>query len=307
MHRFPHKRTFVTAFLAGLSVVTLTSCDAIKERFRAQPDLKWQQDSTIIAGQPTLLFRIIPNSDTAAWAVPIATIGAQGFHQLDLGRRGRRLLDLEYMHSGSPLIGVHQGRQTPGVSLIRGMWEPTPLDTSLNCTAAFARLTNRNIHLATNKPPAPLTYSGQLGAAELQAELNKIPLLIAPTVGIATSMLQRYERTVHQVESGSGPSPSIVVVYNDPEVVADSVPEMGERPRHFVVILDKGTFGYRPSFTFKSVGKERSPRLRFLDYMDVTGDGMAEIIFGYQWPQLVQILKFEAEAWRRLVVDTRNC
>ena len=72
-----------------------------------------------------------------------------------------------------------------------------------------------------------------------------------------------------------------------------------------VVVLDRGVYGFRPSYTFTTLGNRRAaPRIRFLDYLDVDGDGRAELFFGLRnpRPQLYTIvLRFENENWREIL------
>jgi len=122
--------------------------------------------------------------------------------------------------------------------------------------------------------------------------------------------LPRYQREVYVAETGNGPRPSIVVVYDDPEVVADSVRQMGARPRHLVVVLDKGVYGYKPTFTYSTLGNKLSPpRYRYLDHIDVDDDGKSELFFGLNIkgaPLYTIVLRYEAEAWRELLRNERQ-
>ena len=166
------------------------------------------------------------------------------------------------------------------------------------------------MQLATSVPPTPLKYPNELSAAELQEAIDLVPLLIAPTAGISTSQLQRYERRIFQVPSGSGPNPSIVLEFDDPEVPPDSVPSMGERPRHLIVVLDKGVYGYKPSWTYKSLGNRKDQvRLKFLDFVDTNGDGLVELFFGARveaLPRFTRVLKFETDVWRETLTYQGN-
>jgi hypothetical protein len=125
-------------------------------------------------------------------------------------------------------------------------------------------------------------------------------------------MLPRYRRELYVAETGNGPRPTIVVVYDDPEVVADSVRQIGARPRHLVVVLDKGVFGYKPTFIYTTLGNKRSPpRYRYLDHIDVDDDGTSELFFGLRStgaPLYTIVLRYEADAWReRLRNERRRC
>lgn len=292
---------------ACLLVPALSGCERIKASVRAGPDLQWVNDSAFLENKPGVVFRLMPVNDTLAQVVPVASMGAQGARTIRMGDRGWRAFDLTYLQSDVPLHAVRRGRTSGGIASHRGFWEPSPRDTAkAPCQALFptgyARISDRQLQLATSAPPTPLKHPNELSAGDLQEAIDIVPLLIAPTSGISTSQLQRYERRVFQVPSGSGPNPSIVLEFDDPEVPPDSVQPMGERPRHLIVVLDRGVYGYKPTWTYKSLGNRKDrPRLRFLDFLDVNGDGLVELFFGVRNPPEARglvMLKFETDVWR---------
>ena len=149
-----------------------------------------------------------------------------------------------------------------------------------------------------------------LSAGELQSALSLIPTLLAPAAGIAMSMLPRYKREIYVAETGNGSHPTIVAVYDDPEVVPDSILRMRARPRHMVIVMDKGVYGYRATFRYTTLGDKRSPpRYRYLDHIDVDGDGKSELFFGLMLkgaPLYTIVMRFEADAWRELLRNQRQ-
>jgi hypothetical protein len=168
--------------------------------------------------------------------------------------------------------------------------------------------------LTSGKRTAPRAVRA-LSSGELQTALQKVSTLIAPTSGVSGSMLARYTRDVHVVNSGASDWPSIVVIFDDPQPLADSITPIGQRPRHLIVILDKGMYGYRPTYTYSTVANRRAPpRYAFLDYLDVDDDGKAEIFLGWRNPptplaaMYTLVLHFENDAWReRLRYDGWQC
>ncbi len=292
------------------------ACDTterVKNALRAdQGDPVWQGDSTLLASHPEVLFRVTRDS-AGPRIVPLATMGPQGFRLLTLSDRGWRSFDLDYLSAGKSLTPYRGGRAQAPVTSTRGMWEGAPLDTIRGCSiilpGALAALPEGvNFFTSGNRPPLkPVT---PLSAGELQTAIDAIPTLIAPAAGISMSMLPRYQRDVYVAETGNGLRPTIVVVYDDPEVVADSVRQMGARPRHLVVVLDKGVYGYKPTFTYSTLGNKLSPpRYRYLDHIDVDDDGKSELFFGLKItgaPLYTIVLRYEAEAWRELLRNERQ-
>lgn len=287
--------------------------DRVRNALNADPgDPVWQGDSSLLATRPEVVFRVTRDS-AGPRIVPLATMGPQGFRLLTLSDRGWRSFDLDYLHAGKTLTPYRGGRALAPVTATRGMWEGAPLDTIRGCSiilpGALASIPD-GVELFTSVKRPPLKPVTPLSAGELQTAIDAIPTLIAPAAGISMSMLPRYRREVYVAETGNGPRPTIVVVYDDPEVVADSVRQMGARPRHLVVVLDKGVYGYKPTFTYSTLGNKLSPpRYRYLDHIDVDDDGKSELFFGLKVagaPLYTIVLRFEAEAWRELLRNERQ-
>lgn len=185
------------------------------------------------------------------------------------------------------------------------MWEGATVLDSLACPsplpAAMVAL-SPDIELLTSgtsaiKPPA----SSALGEGELQRVISTVNTLTAPTAGISLSQLSRYRRSVHVVSTGASTQPTIVISYDDSEELPDSATRITSRPHHYTVVLDKGVYGYKPSYTFTDVSISRiQPRRKFLGAMDTNGDGKAELFFGLQderYPLVTYVYRFEGDTW----------
>lgn len=291
-----------------VGLFAMTGCEKVKRAIRGDlgGDPQWQGDSTVLASKPPLLFRVT-RQDGKERVWPLATVGKQGFRGLGFSDRGWRAFDIAYFRQGSSLIAYQDGRAQATVKTTRGMWESgkPALDSIQGCTAmvpsAEAPLDN-DTWLLTSAPRVPLKAVESLSGGELSAALEAVPTLIAPTSGIPGSMMSRYSRQVHVVAAGTSKSPSIIVIYNDPDAPPDSVELYGQRPRQLIVVLDKGVYGYRPTFTYTTAATSKAPpRLYFLDYLDVDDDGKAELFFGINnklAPAYTVVLRFENEAWR---------
>jgi hypothetical protein len=316
----PRLRASLTSALAGL--VLLGGCERIKRQLTQEAeqtaeDPIWQGDSTFLASKPGVLFRVLDHPKGRIVS-PIATIGAQGFRQLTMGGRGWRAFDIDYLQSGRTLKAIREGRVVGDVKLTRGEWESGQILDSIPGCPRFvpAGLADvpAGVSIAVAGSTPQLKSAAALSASELQEAIATIPTLIAPSSGISTSMLARYKREVHVVSTGTGTRPAIVVEYNDPEVVSDTLRPIAQRPRQFIVVLDKGNYGYRPSYTFTTLGNKLTlPRLKFLDFLDVDSDGKAELIFAYQ-QQLSSflfdgtvVLRFDGDAWREVLRELVRC
>lgn len=300
-------RRIILALLAPL-VASAAACDKVKDRLRAAArpagDPAWQQDSATVSQHPNVLFRVVRSRDTT-FISPIATLGSSGIRALNMFDRGWRYFDLAYLQAGMKVTPYRDGVGLPTLSLSRGMWEGSALDT-LGCDIlvpkALAAIPD-GVELATSAQVSA-AGRGTLTDGALQEALAGIPNLIAPAAGVAPSIMPRYRRNVHVVaRSANGPS-TIIVIYDDPEQLSDTAQPMTQRPRHLIVILDKGVYGYKPSYVYKSVANARDlPRRRFLGAIDTENDGQSELLFGVQgtvpYRSLVTYgLRWEVDRWQ---------
>lgn len=312
----PPRRFNCAVAVLTLGMLSATGCEKVKRALKGDlgGDPQWQGDSTVLASKPPLLFRVVRQNGTErVW--PLATVGKQGFRGLGFSNRGWRAFDLAYFQQGSSLTAYQNGRPQATVKTSRGMWESgkPALDSMPGCNVLMPSAeapVGDGIWLLASSPRTPLKPVDPMSSGELAAALEAVPTLIAPTSGISGSMMSRYTRQVHVVAAGTSTSPSIIVIYNDPAGLPDSVDAYGERPRQLVVVLDKGVYGYRPTYTYTTVANNKTPpRLYFLDYFDVDDDGKAELFFGVndkRAPAYTLVLRFENEAWRenqRLLVQ----
>jgi hypothetical protein len=314
-----------TVALSSLSAAILfaSGCDEggpIRRALGGDPAIsQWARDSMVLASNPEILFRVVPDAG-GALVVPIGTIGAQGVRPLKLSNLGWRKVDANFMLAGKTLTPYGGNRAQPEMRMFRGMWQPgvAVLD-SLNCPVVIpmarslltGTVDTRLPPFATNGKRPPLKHGPTLDQAEIARALANVGTLVAPAAGVGASQLPRYERRIHQIPSGINGGSSLLVEYNDRTPLPDSVRSFGERPRQLIVILDKGTYGYRPTYTFSTVGSRgTAPRVEFLDYLDVDNDGVPEIFFGLTERELAPLfttaLRFENDAWREVFRFTGN-
>ncbi len=287
---------------------------AVKRVFGKDPVLsRWERDSILLADGPEILWRVLPDAG-GAFVVPIATVGKEGFRPLRLSTRAWRQVDEDFMRAGKTLVPYRSARAERPMRMFRGMWQPgsSPLD-SLDCPVvipmARAITAGGDVRplppLATNKQRPVVTGGKTLTQAQIEAALRDVGTLVAPTAGVPAGQLGRYERRVHQVPTGIIGSTTLVVEYNDRSPLPDTLLTYGERPRQLIVVMDEGTYGYRPTLKYSTVGAPRMlPKLEFLDYLDVDNDGVPELFFGLVDKQLSPLFtvafRFENDAWREI-------
>ncbi len=308
----------------GLALALTPACngdgDTVKKLLgRDTGPTRWERDSMLLASEPEVLFRVMPDPG-GAYVVPIATVGSEGIRPLKLSARGWRRADANYMHAGKTLTLYRMGQSERAMRMFRGMWQPGAgaLD-SLNCPVvipmARAIVPSETGRLAppfaTSGARPPLPARARLDAAEINRALANVGTLVAPTSGIAPVSLPRYTRQIHQIPTGINGSSTILIEYNDRAPLPDSLKAYGERPRQLIVMMDKGTYGYRPSLQLATVGSRGTPpKLEFLDYLDIDNDGIPELFFGLQERELAPLFtvvyRYENESWREVFRFTGN-
>jgi hypothetical protein len=270
----------VTALLA-------TGCkdvrEKIDERLYAKPDASsWVRDSTLAVSKPPVLLRVIKKGDRD-YLLPIALLDKATPTTLRMTRRGWAIMDINLLSSGNQISPVRDGFALTPVSMTRGMWEvpSSPLDTIPGCQTVLplglAPLPQgTQLAVANYKIPAGMNT---LSPGEVEAAIREVPLLVTPTVQVSASQLVNYTRSVHQIPRVNA-NPAILLSYHDERPITDTSVVGQRRPRHLQIVLEKGVYGYRPSWVYSTTGtKADKPLLRFLEILDADGDGNSEIFF----------------------------
>lgn len=286
-------------------MLMLAGCDRVNSALNTpQVDVAWRNDSTLLARSPTVLLRL-DRSKGATRAIPIATIDDRGIKSLRLSARGWRAFDLGYLHSGAMFTPYRGSQALPVTKSTRGMWEGATVLDSLQCPsplpAALVQVEPGVELLISGNKAIPQARSNGLADGELQRVLSTVATLVAPTAGISLSEINRYKRSVSVVATGASSSPTIVISYDDPEQLPDTATTLTARPHHYTVVLDRGIYGYKPSYSFTDISTVRSqPRRKFLGALDIDGDGKAELFFGLQLPEyplVTYAYRLEGDTW----------
>lgn len=299
-------------------LVTLGGCDKIKSALDSSSanaaDPAWIADSTLVASNPTTLMRVVrQGSDTRV--IPIATTYPSAFRALTMSDRGWRLLDLRLLHRSATVVPLADGRALSPIAIRRGMWEGAPLDTVEGCAvlppaASVAVPAGAQLVVAGALPSFP--KARPLTGSARDDALASALMLMAPAAGLPTSALRRYRQRVDIVPTGASPTETMIVTFDDPVSLPDTVTPYGQRPRQLIVVLDKGIYGYKPTYIFKTLGNAADrARRRFLGALDTDGDGVAELFFGVddpKWPLVTYALTWETDVWReRFKYERARC
>lgn len=294
---------------------TIAGCSERAANPATLGDPAWEADSALLARSTGVVFRAIDH-DLGRAVAPVTLMGPDGLRRIKLTGRGWRALDSSYMMPGERLRPIRDGRVDGEVTMKRRMWEPFgPLDSLPGCPrlvpAGLAPVPEGVSLLVSGAQPTHKPVSAA-SSGDLSTALSEIPTLVAPTQGIPTETLSRYTRDVHVLATGATERSTIVVVYTDPRPVSDTLRPIAQRPRQLVVIMDLGNYGYRRTHTFSTLGNAlTAPRRTFLGFVDVDGDGVAELFFGAKRGGRYEstiVLRFgRDQQWREVMDEVVRC
>ncbi len=283
-------------------------CDRLKEEFLgvSAADARYEADTLLLRGQPPILFRVVPAGSDGARVFPIAAGTRDGVQMLRFSDRAWREFDRDVLRSGKTLPLVHQGRTAGELRIVRGMWDPPsrPLDDFPGCPIVIPGgiglyQGTAEHEVGVLRPVAPVP--GEVERANTAQALANIATLVAPTKGIKVHELAGYRRQVVTVPNRETGHEAVVAIYEDEAPRTDTT----SRPVQFLVILDKSPYGYRPSFIFATRGAATDqPPWRLLDWVDLTGDGTPELVFGLALRDAVLstvVVGYARGEWRELM------
>lgn len=265
-------------------------------------DPQWRADSTLIAGTPGVLFRVV-RTPTLTQAVPVMRMGP-GFGALALSPRGWRAFDVAYLYEGRTLTPLRGGTALPPVQSRRGMWEGVTLDSLTGCTQLLpggAVSVPDGAELMVGGRAPRYVPDASLPPGMMDDALQRLATLVAPSAGVAMTRIKRFERTLHVVPHGSDGKASLLALYRDPTPAPDTVDLASQPPRFFAALMEPGQYGARAAWQYATVAVPgSSPPLTYLGHLDVDGDGGTELILGVpddRFPLHVLVVRREDDRW----------
>lgn len=276
---------------ATVTVLALGGCEKVKSKLypevAPEVDQSWVRDSTMVAKGPPILFRVIKKDDRRL-LIPIATLRNSKVSLLRMSKRGWNYLDIRAFAEGSVITPVQNGLAGAPVKVQQRMWEnaAAPLDSIAGCPNMIPVIRApmpAGLELAVINYELPKGLK-TMSDAQMSEALSRIPNLVTPTLGIRPALLERYTRSVHQLLRKDG-EPALIAEYHDDSESSDTTVVGKRRPRHIVIVMEKGMYGYRPGWVYSSTGAYSDrPALRFLDSFDIDGDGNSEMFFRVEVP-----------------------
>lgn len=277
-----------TALLA--SILTLVvACDKAKQGLGrglgGGDDADVVADPLPLSPKPDILFQVFGERDDPRM-IPIAAIAGGALKAINLTAADWRRFDSLYTRSGTTYT-AYQGGIAAGQAVVRqGMWEKeSPIYSLPSCRnlTPLAAVTLQGpiksgftVELFASTSPLPTASKGKPMANDAaSAEGRAIGHAVGEKAGLDRATLDSLDFNVRAVNTGATPDPTLVVAFVDPG--ADDG-QRGVRTAHVFAIADRKGSAYAPSFEHSVSGSASGAEYyRFIDHLDVTGDGVDEI------------------------------
>lgn len=269
---------------------------------------------TNISARPPMLFLVFGDR-TDPRVLPLATLAGGHVSPVTLDSVGWHQFDTLYFAPGSRIPVYHDGRLLTQASIRRGMWsESEPLYKLPGCRS-LKPLGAANITL--NDPPLSLEYLATSDSLKLPADTPPVasPTDLDSARAVASRAAQREGFTkadraeldinVQAIATGATSRPTLIASYSEK---GGSTGSPGHPARHLFVIADAALEGYSPTFVHSA--RDSVPEFRrYIDHVDLTGDGMDEIVLeGWKagGESYLIVLQFVGAKWKEVARGASN-
>lgn len=252
-----------------------------------------QDDGPPLASRPPVLFQVFGAREDPR-VIPVAFVDSAGLRAMELTPAQWREFDSLYTRGGDSLHIYHQARVVGSARVQRGMWERD--STLYALPGCVSPIPQAAVRMAVDAPIGNVVEflaTSAILAQDTTAAHRPMALGPALVTQIARSLASREARSVRVPEptldsldfralasnTGSTRAPTIVTSFVDP-----SGGDGGRSGvRHFFVIGDQVNGEWVTTYRNVYASASRSdPLRRYVDRLDVTGDGVSEI-FLEEW------------------------
>lgn len=294
---------------AVASILTgATGCD--KQDADATP-----VEQTSLAARPKALFFVFGDAADPR-VLPVATLADGKITPITLNDIGWRDFDKLYFTQGARIAMYRDGAPMGDAVVRRGMWVGNDALYKLpNCKALrpLAAVTLDSAPpaavmlelLAASDPLAPTAQRAAVVPADLDSA-RALATRVGQHEGLTNAARAELDEVVNAVATASTPHPTLIGSFMERGSGLNGI------PRHVFLIgdYDEATHAYIQSFVHVPGDSLREYR-RFIDHVDLTGDGVDEIVLeGWQkeGDSYLMFLQFRAGHWREIARGaTRWC
>lgn len=305
--------------VGSLPLLSRGGGDASASDDAGEPPASAQLD---LSRHPDILFEVFGSRDDARM-IPVAALGTGGgsgggtLAPIVLSSAKWRTFDAYYGRAGNRLTAYKDGRTLGDVEVQRGMWSG---NAALYSLPGCQRLTP----LAAVTPPADpggdynveylASTSPTLGRggkaqdplpAMSKADAERIGRRVGESVAkskfIARDVLDGLDFRALAVPTGATKQPTVVAWYMAPPSLHSEAGGSSARVAHVFALADARPDGYAITYSHGvNASPDEAEYRRYLDHLDLDGDGVDEIIL-QGWRRagdtFLEILAFRAGAW----------
>ncbi|MGQ0713486.1 MAG: hypothetical protein ACT4PJ_07115 [Gemmatimonadaceae bacterium] len=296
-------------------VTVVTGCDKAKGFIggdRPAPPEVAPSEALNLAARPDILFQIFGEREDPRM-IPIAAIVNGELKTISLSTTGWRQFDATYLRRGKAYTLYQDGRARGAVNVRQGMWEKpdAPLYTLPGCEALtpLASVTVSGISrssytieaLASSAERSRTRSAPSLSDAELKKTGRQVALEAGAREAVDAKMLDALDYRAVAINTGTTDAPTVVASFLDPTASDGS---RGTNTVHLFVIADRDADGYTPTMSHVVNGPlNNAVYRRFFDHLDLTGDGIDEIV-AEEWrigqETSLVVLAWTGTKWREI-------
>jgi hypothetical protein len=281
-------------------LMVVTGCDKARAFLRAGeaagPPRIAPGEELNLALHPVIVFQVFGETNDARM-VPFGTISGGKLRAIQLSPDGWQKFDAMYLRKGKAYTLFQDGHAGGTAEVKQGMWERPgqPLYSLPGC-ATLTPLAAVRVSAARLRSDFTLEFvasNGTLGITRAPqpmapSEIARIARVVAAQVaqasGIKAKMLDSLDFHAIAFPSGATKWPTIVASFIDPS--AENSAATSARTTHMLIVADRDSTGaWHSTFTHRINGPLAAAAFRrYFDHIDLTGDGVDEIILeGWQF------------------------
>ena len=265
-----------------------------------------------LSSKPDILFQVFGERDDPRM-IPIAAIRNGALQRIELDADGWKSFDGIYMRSPATVMLYADGRKVGQATVRQGMWEKAgePLYSLPSCRllTPLAALTlgsgvkaGYTVEYLASTATLGRTPSGATMPADVaNRAAREVAYGVGERSGLTPSSLDSLDFRAVAIHTGASAEPTLVASFIDPN--ASEGANEGTA-RHVFAIADRSGDRYAATFTHAVNEPANSATYRrYVDHLDVTGDGIDEIVLeGWQsgGDTYLMVLGFKGGRWEEV-------
>lgn len=298
-------------------LMVATSCDKAKDlagrQGQAVAPEPPESQRFAVEKKPDVLFQVFGERDDPRM-IPIAAVEGGTLKTIVLGSAGWRTFDSLYTRAGAAYTVYRDGRAAGTVTVRQGMWDKpeAPIYSLPRCqllvplaAVMVAGVDNSGYtveFLASSATFAARPQGKPMARDAAIASGKAVAYAVGKTAGLERVRLDSLDFYGIAIQTGATSEPTLIASFIDPGAGDETAGE--SRSAHVFVIADHKGAAYEPTFTQSVNGATASAAFRrYLDHLDINGDGVDEIIVeGWQYGGDTQLiaLAYRGGRWEEI-------